>query len=265
MLSFNSLGNLGRLANQMFQYASLKGIAYYKNYQFCIPPREVFGQMDRMVNTDLNLYDVFEIIPQKNKIGLTENTILQEKTFAFDEDIFYRCPSNVDLFGYFQTEKYFLHIEEEIKNDFQFKPELQNKCHTFLDSLKSEVISLHVRRGDYTINPNHPLQELNYYKMALEMLPNNLPVLVFSDDHAWCSSQEIFDNDRFMISENSSVDADLCMMTLCDYHVIANSSLSWWGAWLSNSKKTISPKKWFSGDCAQKDTKDLYCKDWIIL
>jgi hypothetical protein len=54
-------------------------------------------------------------------------------------------------------------------------------------------------------------------------------------------------------------------MTLCDYHIIANSSYSWWGSWLANSERTIAPKNWFAGDCAGHDTKDLYCENWIVI
>lgn len=263
MLSFNHLGNLGRLANQMFQYASLKGIAKNRGYDFCIPPKEVFGQKDPMVNKDLNLYDVFDI-ESKNTISLSDNKIVQESGFSFDENIFNRCEENVDLIGYFQTEKYFKHIEDEIRSDFAFSNDVFDQCNEFVNSLDSEVVSLHIRRGDYTINPNHPVQSLEYYEKSLELLPKDIPVLVFSDDAPWCFEQDLFKGDRFLISQNSSVDADLCMMSLCDYNIIANSSLSWWGSWLANSKKTIAPKNWFGGSCINHNTDDLYCSDWII-
>lgn len=263
MLSFNHIGNLGRLANQMFQYSSLKGIAIKHQYDFCIPPKEVFGQKDLVVKNDLNLYDVFNI--KCSNTGLTKNTVIQEKSFNFDNELFEKCPDNIDLIGYFQSEKYFKHIEEEIRYDFSFDSNLVEKCKYFLNELNVEVISLHIRRGDYIINQNHPVQPIKYYQNALEIFPDDLPVLVFSDDTEWCLNQEIFDGDRFMISENSSVDADLCMMSMCNYHIIANSSLSWWGSWLAKSKKTIAPKNWFGGDCINYNTEDLYCSDWIIL
>lgn len=264
MISFNNLGNLGRLGNQMFQYASLKGIATHLGYEFCIPPKEVFGQKDPMVNKDLNLYDVFDLY-DKNQVNLTQNQILQEKIYSFDEELFNNCPDNSDLFGYYQTEKYFKHIEDEIINDFSFDNELYEGCSKFIKSLNSEVISLHVRRGDYVVNPNHPVQPIEYYKQALEALPDNIPVLIFSDDFKWCNEQLFFSDDRFMISQESSVDADLCMMSMCDYHIIANSSFSWWGAWLANSQKVISPKNWFGGSCINHNTNDVYGSKWIII
>ena len=261
MLSFNHIGNLGRLANQMFQYASLKGIAKHRGYEYCIPPKEVFGKKDPMVNKDLNLYDIFSI-EKTNNIELSKNPVLQERVHIFDEELFINCPDNIDLFGYFQTEKYFKHIEDEIRSDFSFNLNLYENCKAYINSLNSEVISLHIRRGDYISNSNHPVQTLEYYKKALEQLPTEISVLIFSDDCEWCSSQELFDNDRFMISENSSVDADLCLMSLCKYHIIANSSLSWWGAWLAQSKHTIAPKNWFGGECVNKDVKDMEFGNW---
>lgn len=259
MLSFNHLGNLGRLGNQMFQYASLKGIAASRGYGFSIPPRDNFGKVDINVRTsDLNLYDVFDL-ESKNTIGLIPNLRLSERKHNFDSELFVNCPDNVDLFGYFQSEKYFKHIEDEIRKDFTFKEELSTDCEQFfnMNFLGSKVISLHIRRGDYVTNSNHPVQTLEYYKEALSKFPNDLPVLVFSDDFEWCDEQEMFNSDRFYLSEGSASDADLYMMSLCNYHIIANSSFSWWGAWLAKSEKTIAPTNWFGGECVDKSIDDF--------
>lgn len=267
MISFNYLGNLGRLANQMFQYASLKGIAANRGYEFCIPPKDFFGKKDSNVRNDpSNVYTVFNL-DQKNLIDLPQRAILQERVHTFDEELFINCPDNVDLLGYFQTEKYFKNIEEEIREDFKFENSLQKQCEEFFDEFfgDSKVISLHIRRGDYVVNPNHPLQDLSYYQEALKYFDDDLPVIVFSDDHKWCNEQEIFADDRFSISEGNSTDFDLCLMSLCKYHIIANSSFSWWGAWLANSEKIIAPKNWFGGDCASKSVKDMEFGNWSWL
>jgi len=266
MISFNYLGNLGRLGNQMFQYASLKGIARNHGYDFIIPPREIFGQKDGMVkNSELILYDVFDI-ESNGQIGLTQNQVRQEFSFKFDNILFSNCDDNVDLYGFFQSEKYFKHIENEIRKDFLFDKNLLKECKEFysMNFVNSKVISLHIRRGDYIQSPNHPTQLIDYYRTALNSLPE-IPVIIFSDDSNWCKEQELFDSDRFFISEENPVDFDLCLMTLCDYHIIANSSFSWWGAWLANTEKVIAPKNWFSGECINHSTEDLYCSDWIIL
>ena len=265
MISFNNLGNLGRLANQMFQYASIKGIAKNRGYEFCIPPKESFGIKDLNVrDSDTTLYDCFNIQDVRQDIII--NPIIQESGFHFDENIFNNCPDNVDLLGYFQSEKYFKHIEDEIREDLTFKDELRELCETFINEnfVYRDVISLHIRRGDYVFNPNHPVQPIDYYREALNKLPD-LPVIVFSDDPDWCNRQEFFSSDRFSISEGNTTDADLCLMTLCKYHILANSSFSWWGAWLAKSEKVIAPKNWFGGDCFKNNTKDLYHNEWIIV
>ena len=98
MLTFNNLGNLGRLANQMFQYASLKGIARKRGYEYCIPPLEVFGQNDPLVRaSELNIYNVFDI-GKNNTINILRNPMLQERMHEFDEELFNSCPDNIDLF-----------------------------------------------------------------------------------------------------------------------------------------------------------------------
>jgi len=264
MISFNNLGNLGRLANQMFQYASLKGIARNRGYEFSIPPANVFGKRDPVVATaELNIYDVFGL-DKKNKVGLIPNQVLMERMHTFDAELFENCPDNIDIFGYYQTQKYFEHIEDEIRDDFTFDSELIKSCKEFLEYtyVFRDVIALHIRRGDYVSNPNHPSQSMEYYQRGLEMLPD-LDVIVFSDDAEWCKQQEIFSSDRFSISEGNTTDADLCLMSMCQYHVIANSSFSWWGAWLAKSKKVIAPKNWFGGDCVNKDVSDMEFANWI--
>ena len=263
MISFNNLGNLGRLANQMFQYASLKGIARNRGYEFSIPPANVFGKRDPVVATaELNIYDVFGL-DKKNKVGLIPNQVLMERMHTFDAELFENCPDNIDIFGYYQTQKYFEHIEDEIREDFTFDSELIKSCKEFLEYtyVFRDVIALHIRRGDYVSNPNHPSQSMEYYQRGLEMLPD-LDVIVFSDDAEWCKQQEIFSSDRFSISEGNTTDADLCLMSMCQYHVIANSSFSWWGAWLAKSKKVIAPKNWFGGDCVNKDVSDMEFANW---
>lgn len=267
MLSFNYLGNLGRLGNQMFQYASLRGIAARRGYDFAIPPRQVFGNIDDNVRgSDTFIYDCFELCDSDK--ALSEYPRLSESTFGFDENIYYNCPDGIDLFGYFQCEKYFEHIEEDIRKDFTFKEDIRNISNEIFSQLfgNQEVISLHVRRGDYTTNPNHPTQSLEYYEKSLSNFDSDLPIIIFSDDPQWCDEQELFSPDRFFISEGGDTKVDLCLMTLCSYHIIANSSYSWWGSYLAKSKKTIAPSDWFGEDLKKtKDTRELYRKDWIVI
>ena len=92
-------------------------------------------------------------------------------------------------------------------------------------------------------------------------------MVVFSDDPSWCHGNEFFVDDKFIISENNDADFDMCLMSKCKYHIIANSSFSWWGAWLSanENKKVIAPSKWFGVNNQDKNTKDLFPEDWIVL
>tara|TARA_B100001029_G_scaffold18136_1_gene12080 strand:+ start:201 stop:1010 length:810 start_codon:yes stop_codon:yes gene_type:complete len=269
MISFNSLGNLGRLGNQMFQYASLKGIARNRGFEFTIPERGKFGQRDINVREDpFNIYEVFcDLKP--DKIGESSNEVLMEKVHGFDEDLFNNCPDNVDLFGYYQSPKYFEHIQDEIKREFTFGAKTVHPAERLFDDLElgDEVISLHIRRGDYIYNPNHPVQSIEYYEEAIKMLSpsSDIPVIVFSDDWMWCNEQKFFEDDRFLISSNNEPDFDMCLMSMCNYHVIANSSFSWWGAWLGNSQKIIAPKNWFGAECVYKEVDDMVFGNWSWL
>ena len=121
----------------------------------------------------------------------------------------------------------------------------------------------------------HPPQTLEYYEEALAEFDDEQPVIVFSDSPEWVKEQEFFASDRFMISEPEEVYGDgsytpytdLCLMSLCSHAIIANSSMSWWGAWLQTNpnKKVIAPSNWFGPAYADKNTKDLYCPEWIVL
>jgi hypothetical protein len=266
MLANNDLGNLGRLGNQMFQYTSLRGLAAKHGYQYCLPPRNVVATRDpNCVASDITMFECFKI-PDAPKHILNGRRI-QESTFGLDKDLWNNCPDNISLYGYFQTEKYFKHIENEIREAFAFVDEIYNPVKEAFTEMfgDQEVLSLHMRRGDYLKYPHHPVQELDYYEKALKKFPDNIPVMVFSDGIEWCKEQEIFQDDRFVMSEGNPTGVDLCFQSLCTYHIIANSSFSWWGSWLAKSKKTVAPSVWFAGPNASRDLSDLYLPGWIVI
>jgi len=245
MISFSNLGSLGRLGNQMFQYAALKGIAEHNSTDYCLP-------------SDTSLHKCFQIPKKDTEIFYPT---IKEESYEFNENIF-SC-SEGDLYGFFQTEKYFYHIEEELRKDFRFYDIIFNSCsHYRKHILSEEVAALHIRRGDYITDPNFVLLELDYYIKALKYFPD-LEIMILSDDINWC--REHFVGKRFKFSSSNDPFIDLCLMSLCDYHIISNSSFSWWGSWLAKSKKTIAPKNWFTGEYSSWNTKDLYRKDWITL
>jgi len=263
-ISFNMLGHHGRLGNQMFQYATLKSIAQKHEYDFTIPPSNFDDPWH-----DHQLFEGFELfsLPKENiKYNQTQQRV-EEEHFHFNSELFENCPDNVDLFGYFQTEKYFCDIADDVKKDFTFKENIMSLAKNYRDEIKSEeLISLHIRRGDYVNQPWHGCCSLEYYQQALLTLDDNIPVIIFTDDPKWALEQDIFSSDRFYVSQGNSNLFDMCLMTLCNYHIIANSSFSWWGAWLSNSKKVIAPQRWFGPPLSeQHNTCDLIPDHWIKL
>ena len=266
MIGFNALGRMGRLCNQMFQYAALRGLSSKNGAEICIPyyQNAVDDGIGNMLRTEL--FDSFNL---KVKTGLLNNghaPVVQERFFHFDQELFDHCPDHVSLQGYFQTEKYFKHIEHQIRAEFTFVNDILEPCKEMISGIE-DPIALHIRRGDYVINSeNHFNLPLEYYEAALKHFNDDRNVIVFSDDSKWCHEQPLFSDDRFIISDNDDNRVDLCLMSLCKDFIIANSTYSWWGAWLSSnkSKKVIAPVQWFGKTGYTKDhnTKDLIPDTW---
>lgn len=268
MLAFNHLGKLGRLGNQMFQYASLRGIARNRGYDFCVPNHQEVLRDPYGFDVKIEIFYPFKMsgVSPRN-IKLLDRgyaPVAEERHFHFDETLFNMCPDEISLSGFFQSEKYFGHIENEIREDFTFKDEILDPCKEMIGSI-GDAISLHVRRTDYLTNPNHTTLGLDYYDKALKQFNDSSSILVFSDDPKWCKEQELFSSDRFMISESGDQYVDLCLMSLCKQHIIANSSYSWWGAWLSGSDNVVAPIRWFGVNNSDKNTKDLIPERWILI
>lgn len=266
MIGFNFLGKMGQLGNQMFQVASLKGIARNRGYNFCIPSHDEV-LVDSLGNKlRIEIFEPF-VLSNINTLNLQmideSRPTIQESGFHFDENLFDNCPDWVNLFGYFQTEKYFKHIEDEVRQDFTFRDEILDPCKEMMNGIDNPI-SLHIRRGDFLKNSaNHHNLDLSYYEEALTYFDSDSPVIIFSDDPQWCKNQEIFESDRFLVAEGNSSYVDLCLMSLCKHHIIANSTFSWWGAWLADSAKVISPNKWFGPNNQHLNTENLMPDSWI--
>ena len=264
-LAFNHIGRLGQLGNQMFQYASLKGIAKHRGFDYMVPVySDTFvDSLGNKLRTEL--FNPFNL---KVNIGsMQTEKYLQEPHFQFSQELFNTCPDNISLYGFFQTEKYFNHIRDDILKDFNFKDEIKDECEPIIEEF-DDPIGLHIRRGDFLINyKNHHNLTLDYYDEALKKFDDNRQVVIFSDDPEWCNEQNIFDNDRFLISKDNGPYHDLYMMTKCNDFIIANSTYSWWGAWLSDNikKKVIAPKRWFGVNNEDKNIDDLFPSDWILI
>lgn len=259
--SVNQLGNNGHLGNQMFQYAFVKSMAKKYNTEFCIPHNSIFGQYYYQ-EIFSNIDEAFDI---KCFRGISRYQNISERFFHYDEELVNNIPpGDYNLIGFFQSERYFKNIEDEIRKDFTFKKQIVDDCKEIVDEY-SGSIAVHIRRNDFLKNPNHPVQDNQYYINALKEFPVDLPVIIFTDDIEWAKEQKIFSDDRFIISETNNAYYDLYIMSKCSYHVICNSTYSWWGAWLANSQNVVAPKKWFAGDCINHDTKDLYLPHWKLL
>lgn len=289
MIGFDELGVKGWLGNQMFQYASLKGIASFCGYEYCIPPN------DNTRCCNYLLFDIFKLSTLKN-IGYIDQPTYIHKTSDtpghttashFEESFMKECPDNVNISGFFQSEKYFKHISNLIREDFQFKDYIINECLPFISQFDKKPIFLHVRRGDYLKkSDHHNVLSIEYYERALEYFDSDVNVVVFSDDISWCREQKLFSTDRFFLSETSDrlpltnyikqngytegaliPHFDLCLMTLCSGAIIANSSLSWWGSWLQEdtNKKIIAPQNWYGALNSHLSTKDLYPNEWVVI
>ena len=280
MIGYNKLGSNGRLGNQMFQYAALRGIAAKRGYNWCIPP-DTYDHKD-----NYGLFETFEMTNVKeSNIGFVSGDFIQENNHCFIPEFFDECPDNVSLDGYFQTEKYFTHIEKEIHKDFTFKKNYLIPCQEYINSLSSPPIFLHIRQSDNIGREQyHPILSIEFFENALKQFAEDTLCFVFTDDMEWCKSQEFFKQERFLFNEKNerysykNIDGtgklqntllpqiDLCLMSLCSGGIIANSSFSWWGAWLQNNRgKIIAPnsKVWFGSAMTHLDTSDIVPKRWI--
>ena len=194
-IGYNQLGSNGRFANQMFQYAGLRGVAANKGYDFKVPPPGNYGR------SDYALFECFEMgSVRPENFGFVDGGSISTGQFHFYQKFFDNCPDNVNLHDYFQTEKYFKNIEDTIRYDFTFKKEVVDTCKDFLSTLPEEKIFMHVRRGDYVNHPDqHPALPISYYEEAYKKF-DNPTVLVFSDDLECVKQQEFFQGDNFLIS-----------------------------------------------------------------
>ena len=280
MIGNNRIGCNGRLGNQMFQYASMRGIASVKGFDWVVPPENY----DHTAN--YALFETFKMTNVRDKnIGFVEGEILKETIHCYDKNLVDSCSDNTNLDGFFQTEKYFEKISDEIRSDFTFKNEYLKPCKEFIDSLETTPIFLHIRRGDAIGKEHyHPVAPMSYYVEALKRFDEDTPCFVFSDDLDWCKSQDLFKSDKFLFNDNierydyQSMDGsgsmqytllphvDLCLMSLCSGAIIVNSSFSWWGAWLQNNRgKVIASKPWFGPSASHLDTSDVVPDHWEII
>lgn len=181
---------------------------------------------------------------------------------------------NAYLAGYWQSEKYLSDVSETIRADFTFRHPLSEQNAELAGRIgQTMAVSLHVRRGDYVsdtkTNAAHGLCSLEYYRAAVLHIAKHVErpkFFVFSDDIAWVKTNLKIDYPCRYVDHNLGAESynDMRLMSLCRHHIIANSSFSWWGAWLNPraDKLVIAPRKWFANE---SDTKDLLPIGWKTL
>lgn len=185
--------------------------------------------------------------------------IINKDTFV--EDVFFN--------GFWQDVRYIKNHEKNLKEAFQFAQPLGDKNQQAFDSWKNrETVSVHIRRGDYMNNSSlGGICDMEYYKSAVDYIKENIenPLFVFfSDDIPWCK-EAFADLKAEFVNWNQGQDSyrDMQMMSLCKHNIIANSTFSWWGAFLNENpdKKVIMPKKWFQ----KTEVNPLAMEGWILL
>lgn len=247
MVTFSELGKLGRLGNSLFQIAAVIGYARKYSQDYVLPMWE----------------------PAKHfKYNFNQSAIIKpftpyrEPHFHYKEIPRYK---NVDLYGYFQSIRYWEHCQRDIRALFSPNDKLQETMDK--NPMPSNVCAIHVRRTDYLqLKDYHPSLPLDYYERAIKAM-NAEHYIVFSDDIPWCKEQSVFKDCEFI---NTGIDlVDFFIMRSCDRFIIANSSYSWWASYLSTGKDKVimAPKKehWFGQKYNQNNVDDLYLDQWTII
>lgn len=252
---------MGGLGNQLFQWACARNLqekyghfikydlGFYNNQNFRKPQLNEFKYLQ---------FNTVEIQPAFRDIGVGDLF----SYYNFNTKNLSDLSVRYHLDGYWQSEKYFEENAATIKQNLEIDPRIEYYIEDNYPFIKSEkTVSLHIRRTDYvSSNGYHPVQPLSYYQQALDLLTYD-KILVFSDDIEWCKQNLKFKN--IVFSEGNSNIEDLYLMSACSDNVIANSSFSWWAAWMNKNvdKKIIAPLNWF-GPGGPSD-KDIIPKSWV--
>lgn len=286
---------MGGLGNQMFQYAAGRRLANHHQTKLYADLSwfETVTEVDSKRSYELGCFSLKAdfISPQRFALVLDDTENLKTQIYTYTKGlikprvrryleqghgynkVFLKLPNNTFLEGFWQSEKYFLDIRDLLLRDFSFKSGPMDKNRQALEDIRSSnAVSIHVRRGDYVNNKLtkafHGVLGLGYYKKAVARLVRDIDkprFFIFSDDPDWCRQNLKLGFPSTYISGNKAGFEDLRLMINCQHHIIANSSFSWWGAWLSENpgKIVIGPKDWFREKSL--DTSDVLPKTWIKL
>lgn len=282
---------IGGLGNQMFQYAAGRSLAVKND---CALMLDISGFENYSLHNgyELNTFniqagvaDVDDISKLMNvqsklarffykKLGVRNKSHFVDKDFVFDSQ-FYDIKHPVYLDGYWQSYKYFESISLLLKDELSPKNPLSGlNLEVAKNISKVNSVSLHIRRGDYVsnlaTNKVHGFLGLEYYKKAISLIlskVSNPYFFVFSDDISWARENLELTNNVMFIDHNHGENSyeDIRLMSLCQHHIIANSSFSWWGAWLGQnpSKIVLYPERWFA--TSDRDTSTLCPPEWFVV
>ena len=295
MITVNIIGGLG---NQMFQYAF--GYAVSKENKTLLKLDISGFNAYKLRKYELNLFRIDQNVQIKfkngsllSKVNSKENTFFdkayskslrfllkftdfyfeEKKEFFFEKQVFDR-KTDTYYYGYWQNEKYFKKYRDDILRIFCWK-----KIHHDAEKYKQKIInresvSIHIRRGDYVTNINtnyiHGTCGINYYKKAtieIKKIKKNVKFFIFSDDMDWAKDNLNFLDNKVFVELGKAIPdhEEMYLMSQCKHNIIANSSFSWWGAWLNQNlaKKVIAPKIWFNN--SKLNTDDLIPRSWLQL
>lgn len=282
------VGLSGGLGNQMFQYAAGRALAVRLEVPLVLDLAWFAGRKDRVyalggyalpASTDLHapqtpamwasLWSRATRRFSKHKLGAP---VIREPHFQFAPHV-PALRSAAYLEGYWQSPKYFDDVADQIRADFQLAEPLSATRREICDKMQAaNAVSVHVRRGDYVTNAtasaHHGTCSPAWYRAAMSDMSErvaNPTFFVFSDDPDWARENLPKDWPTVYVPPQSDGHdfEDLHLMALCNHHIIANSSFSWWGAWLnpSDSKQVLAPKQWFLSQT--NDTRDLLPESWV--
>lgn len=281
---------IGGLGNQMFQYAYAKALENKGlEVKIDISAFETYKlhggyQLDKYtIDLDVTTKDendkfysnsnVLKIL-KKFRIDFSKKII--EKNLLFDNDLLsVKYDSYIE--GYFQCEDYFSSMRDELIKDFTIKNELSQYSKKIENQILNKDVSasLHIRRGDYISdeksNNIHGACSLDYYNKAIELMNSkfaSISFYIFSDDINWAKKNLDINNAIYIDSEEKRIPhEDIYLMSLCSHNIIANSSFSWWGAWLNqnDNKFVIAPVQWFADNKLEKQSKNIVCRSWVKL
>ncbi len=286
---------IGGLGNQMFQlafaevmrqihqtnlYLDISDYVYYPDRQYdmdCFETNFTFvkpAQLRRFREAAGRRQKIEKWISQMRN---GQGQILKEKEehqFRFNAKILKKYTKDLYVIGYWQSYRYFIDYQEDIRKIFTFRQPLNARNQAVLHQIGDEfqTVALHVRRGDYvqdkTVNQVHGVCSMAYYQKAIEVIHQKIAnpyFIIFSDDITWCKSAIKTGFSQLFIDYPNKNWEDMQLMSLCKHQIIANSSFSWWGAWLNQNpeKVVVAPQKWLAEKPISMD--DVLPKNWIKL